>query len=104
MALFAIAKIGAIILPLFSGYGAEAVRMLMRRHAPLPAVQSVRRCEWIANIAPGNERSEEFFRKLAADTEATPQPESYISAGDDVVAIGRLKGKAKHTGKPICSK
>ncbi len=49
----------------------------------------------------GHAQAQEFFRKLAADTEATPQPETYISAGDEVVAIGRLKGKAKHTGKPI---
>jgi ketosteroid isomerase-like protein len=49
----------------------------------------------------GTDGAREFFSRLAAEVDATPQPESYISAGDDVVAVGRLKGRAKRSGKPI---
>ena len=46
------------------GYGQEAVRALMRMLRPLPAIASVRRGEWVANIALGNEASERFFSHL----------------------------------------
>ena len=46
------------------GYGERAVRDLMRKLEPLPAIPSVRRGEWVANVAPGNERAQAFFQKL----------------------------------------
>lgn len=44
-----------------SGYGARAVKMLMEKHAPLPAIPSKRAAEWLANINPANERSVRMF-------------------------------------------
>ena len=41
----------------------------------------------------------EFFRRLGEHTEGTPEPELFIPAGDDVVAVGRLRGRARASGK-----
>ncbi len=42
-----------------------------------------------------------FFGKLREHVEALPQPETLFEAGSDVVAIGRLRGRARNSGKPI---
>jgi ketosteroid isomerase-like protein len=43
----------------------------------------------------GHEQAREFFRKLNEYTEGLPEPEEFIAAGDDVVVMGRLRGKAR---------
>jgi hypothetical protein len=43
------------------GYGEQAVRALMEKHEPLPAIPSERRGKWIANVAPSNEHSKHLF-------------------------------------------
>jgi uncharacterized protein len=42
-----------------------------------------------------------FFAALAQHTDAMPEPIAYIPAGNDVAVYGRLRGKARLTGKPI---
>jgi ketosteroid isomerase-like protein len=42
-----------------------------------------------------------FFRTIGELTAAIPEPSGYISAGDDVVVVGRLRGQARATGAPI---
>lgn len=49
----------------------------------------------------GHEGARTFFQQLAAHTSAQPVPSAYIDAGDDVAVIGRLKGHARSTGRPI---
>jgi ketosteroid isomerase-like protein len=49
----------------------------------------------------GHDGARQFFAGLAAHTAATPRPEKYISAGNDIVAIGRLVGTATATGNVI---
>lgn len=46
----------------------------------------------------GHEGAREFFRKLNEQTEGQPEPEEFISAGDDVVAVGRLRGQVRANG------
>lgn len=43
------------------GLGPEALRLLMQRHTPLPAVPSKRRGRFIANVNPANEHSKHLF-------------------------------------------
>lgn len=45
------------------GFGGEAVKMLMEKHPPLPAIPSERRGRYIANVAPLNEHSKHLFEK-----------------------------------------
>jgi ketosteroid isomerase-like protein len=47
----------------------------------------------------GHAGATEFFRLLGTHTEGTPVPTQFISAGDDVVAIGRLRGRARESGR-----
>jgi ketosteroid isomerase-like protein len=47
----------------------------------------------------GHEQAREFFRKLNEYTEGLPEPEEFIAAGSDVVAIGRLRGRARSSGQ-----
>lgn len=56
-------EIGIVLLKAHrgKGYGAQAVRMLMEKYQPLPAVPSERRGMWLANVAPGNEHSKHLF-------------------------------------------
>jgi ketosteroid isomerase-like protein len=49
----------------------------------------------------GTEGAREFFRIIAGEVEALPQPEAYFQAGREVVVTGRLRGRARTTGKPI---
>lgn len=42
-----------------------------------------------------------FFSVLGQEVDATPTIDYYIPSGDDVVAVGRLRGKTKKTGQPI---
>lgn len=42
-----------------------------------------------------------FFRSLWEHTAATPEPETFIPAGEDVVVVGRLRGQARATGASI---
>ncbi len=48
----------------------------------------------------GHEGARAFFATLAQHTEGRPEPTDFIEAGDDVIAIGRLRGRARATGKP----
>lgn len=43
------------------GFGAQAVKLLMERHSPLPGIPSERRGRWIANVNPENEHSKHLF-------------------------------------------
>lgn len=47
----------------------------------------------------GHEQAREFFRRLNEHTEGQPEPAEFISAGADVVASGRLRGRARATGR-----
>lgn len=49
----------------------------------------------------GHDGARAFFGALATWTDAKPEPERFVEAGDDVVAIGRLRGHARGTGRPI---
>jgi hypothetical protein len=49
----------------------------------------------------GHEGAREFFQKLALIAEAVPEPKAYVRAGEDVVAVGHLKGRVRATGVPI---
>ena len=49
----------------------------------------------------GPAEAKQFFAKIFKSVEAMPTPESYIPAGESVVAIGRLRGRARKSGKPI---
>jgi ketosteroid isomerase-like protein len=42
-----------------------------------------------------------FFSILGKEVDATPAIDYLIPAGDDVVDVGRLHGKARKTGHPI---
>jgi ketosteroid isomerase-like protein len=42
-----------------------------------------------------------FFGKLREHVEALPQPETLFEAGNDVVAVGRLRGRARSSGAAI---
>lgn len=46
------------------GYAASALTQFMLDHKPLPAVPSLRRGTWLANVAPGNPASHALFRAL----------------------------------------
>lgn len=48
------------------GYATAAVRELIRLHAPLADVRSVRSGKFLANVAPANEVSHMLFEKLGA--------------------------------------
>ena len=43
----------------------------------------------------GHTEAREFFRKLNEQTEGQPVPTNFISAGDEVVAVGRLRGRVR---------
>lgn len=46
------------------GLGPMAVRMFLANHHPEPGMASTRADRWLANVAPGNERSKAMFNKL----------------------------------------
>jgi len=45
----------------------------------------------------GHEQVQAFFHKLNQYTEAQPEPIDFIAAGDAIVVVGRLQGKARAT-------
>ena len=47
----------------------------------------------------GHEGAREFFRRLAEEVDALPEPEEFIPAGDAVAVTGRLRGRARASGK-----
>jgi hypothetical protein len=47
----------------------------------------------------GHAGLQEFFGKLAAHIESSPQIKHFIVAGDNVVAVGELPGRVKANGK-----
>jgi hypothetical protein len=47
----------------------------------------------------GREQAREFFRRLGEHTVGLPEPERFIPAGDEVVAVGRLRGHIRATGR-----
>jgi len=49
----------------------------------------------------GHDEARDLFRSVAELTETTPEPEEYVESGETVVAIGRLRGRAKRTSHPI---
>jgi ketosteroid isomerase-like protein len=49
----------------------------------------------------GHDGARHFFGMIGALTATLPQPDHLIPAGDDVVAVGRLRGHARATGRPI---
>lgn len=55
--------VGIVLLKVFRGrgFGPLAVEALMKLHRPNPAEPSVRNGQWLANIAPANERSRRAF-------------------------------------------
>lgn len=63
------------------GIGPEAVLLLMRAHEPNPHRASLCNGRWLANIAPGNERSRRMFEGLGfrkiQETFALQQEESH---------------------------
>lgn len=46
------------------GYGTKAVRMVMKKHKPLPAIPARRIARWLANVAPENWEGKYFFRSM----------------------------------------
>ena len=59
-------EIGVIIMRAHRehGYATEAVRLLLAKHKPLPAVPSVRVLGFVANVHPKNARSIKLFCSL----------------------------------------
>ena len=59
-------EIGIVLHPDYRGMGVgkAALRMLLDRHRPLPAVPAHRVGHWLANIHPLNERSTKLFTGL----------------------------------------
>jgi len=43
----------------------------------------------------------EFITKLSSEVDALPAVEYYVPAGDDVAAVGRLRGRTRKSGKEI---
>ncbi len=59
-------EIGIVLLKKYrgKGYGTQAIRKLITMHQPLPAISSVRKGVFIANINPKNVASMRLFEKL----------------------------------------
>jgi RimJ/RimL family protein N-acetyltransferase len=49
------------------GWGGSAIRAVMEKHKPLPALPGVRAGCWLANINPQNEHSIKMFTRLGAE-------------------------------------
>jgi ketosteroid isomerase-like protein len=49
----------------------------------------------------GYDRVRELFKQVAELTETQPTPEEYFECGETVVVIGRLRGRARATNRPI---
>jgi ketosteroid isomerase-like protein len=67
---------------------------------PEVEIRQTRQLPWGGEYR-GHDQARELFRKVAELTQTTPEPEEYVESGETVVAIGRLRGEAKLTGKPI---
>ena len=63
-------------------------------------VRQTRQLPWGGEYR-GYDRVRELFTQVAELTETQPTPEEYVESGETVVAIGRLRGRARATGKPI---
>jgi ketosteroid isomerase-like protein len=46
----------------------------------------------------GIEQARTFFQKLSEHTEGLPEPNEIFAAGEDVIAVGRLRGRARQSG------
>ena len=85
------------------GYAAYAERDLATIFALLhPDVELVQTplLPW-GGAHRGLDGARRFFGRIAELTDATPEPAAFIPAGDDVVVVGRLRGRARATGRPI---
>jgi ketosteroid isomerase-like protein len=67
---------------------------------PAVEIRQTRQLPWGGEYR-GHDEARDLFRKVAALTETTPEPEEYVESGETVVMIGRLRGRAKETGSPI---
>lgn len=63
-------------------------------------VRQTRQLPWGGEYR-GYDQVRGLFTKVAELTETTPTPEEYVESGETIVAIGRLSGRAKLTGKAI---
>ncbi len=59
-------EIGIVLLKQYrgKGYGTQAIRKLITLHQPLPAISSVRKGVFVANINPKNVASMRLFEKM----------------------------------------
>jgi hypothetical protein len=49
----------------------------------------------------GRDKARQFFEKIFTNVQAMPKPPFYIPAGESAIAIGRLQGRARKSGKEI---
>src|SRR5919205_2605272 len=83
------------------GYEAYARRDFQAVFALLDPEVEIRQTELLpwGGTYRGHEQAREFFRKLSEHTDGMPEPTGYISAGEDVVATGRLRGRVRANGR-----
>jgi len=49
----------------------------------------------------GHDGAREFFRMLNESIDASPSPDEFFAAGDEVIVIGRLRGRTRTSGRPF---
>lgn len=63
-------------------------------------VRQTRQLPWGGEYC-GYDRVRELFKQVAELTETQPIPEEYVESGETIVVVGRLRGRARVTNKPI---
>ena len=84
----------------YDSYARRDLAMIWKHLSPQIEIYQASEVPW-GGTYRGHDGALEFFRKLNAFTDASPMPEEYFAAGEDVVVIGRARGTVQTTGRPF---
>ncbi len=89
-----------VVQGIYAAYAKRDFAGFFARLDPQVEIRQTRQLPWGGEYR-GHDEARALFKKVAELTQTTPEPEEYVESGETVVAIGRLKGRALQTGKPI---
>lgn len=84
----------------YDSYARRDLAMIWKHLSPEIEIYQAAEVPW-GGMYRGHDGALELFRKLNAFTDASPMPEEYFAAGEEVVVIGRARGTVHTTGRPF---
>ena len=84
----------------YDSYARRDLALIWKHLSPEIEIYQTPEVPW-GGTYRGHDGALEFFRKLNEFTDASPTPEEYFAAGEEVVVIGHARGTVQTTGRPF---